>query len=465
MRIERLAIVFLLFAALPGFCQTEAKLPPAADGLQIEASTPDSKIDESSSRQEPASAVSNGGSDEMQMQVPAPVSTGGYSMEFASETPRSNYLGGGLTYTTTYNDDINQVAGKPIKDVGYSIAPAFYWRQSSSRVLWDLSYAPGFTFYHHNSFLDQFDQNVSFDSQFRLSPHVKLTLREALVRTSNPLNQLTTEPNSSGGLVEPVATVVSPVTDQMANSASAQLTYQFGLNSTIGANGLFYDLHYLNPSEVPGLSNSHSKAFEGFYLFRIARRHYLGTKYQFQTLLSGPNDRTETQANLLSYTIYLQSNTSLSFYAGPQYAYSHGPTVALIRRWVPAYGTGIGWQGRVASFALSAGRSINAGGGLQGAVRADTASASIRGQFAKTWSAGVSAYYDNNHLLAPQPNGSKGGHSISGSISLHHQIRESLGLELSYTRLHQSYSGISAVPNANRVALSLSYKFLRPIGR
>jgi hypothetical protein len=407
---------------------------------------------------------------EDQMLVPPSVSTGGVSLEFASETPRSNYVSGGLKVVSTYNDNIASEFGRSgISDDSYTLMPTFSWRQSSSRVLWDFAYAPGFTFYHHNSGLNQSSHNISFDSQFRLSPHVTLSLRDGFAKTSNPFNQLTPDLSTSTALPQPVGNIISSVTNQITNSGSAQLTYQFGLNSMIGATGLFTDLHYLNLPQVPGLANSHSQAAEGFYTYRISKRHYLGAKYQFQYLLATPiHTETETHAVNLLYTIYLRPTTSLSVYAGPQYADSRGGGLPSSKTWSPMYGGSFAWQVQRFSFAVSGERSIGAGGGLQGTVRGETAAASIRSRLTRSWNASVSAFYSDSGLLTPQLSATNGGHSLAGTVSLIRQIRESFNLELAYTRLHQSYanlSSFSAVPNTNRVWLSLSYQLTRPIGR
>jgi hypothetical protein len=225
----------------------------------------------------------------------------------------------------------------------------------------------------------------------------------------------------------------------------------------------------LKSSEAPGLSNSHEKGAEAFYSQRISRRHYLGTRYQFQRLLATPIDAlTETHSVIAFYTIYLQPTMSVSLFAGPQYSDSHGGGFVQTKNWSPSYGGSFGWQAQRLSFALSAERAVSAGGGLQGAVRSENASASVRGQLTKTWAASLGGYYGNNILLSQQPGAINGGHSLAGTVTLNRQLGQSLRLELGYTRLHQTYqnlSTLSASPNANRVWLSLSYQMTRPIGR
>jgi hypothetical protein len=476
MRIQIYAIAFLLVAAVNGFCQSDGKPaavvpePQTQSGTSAPLSAP--LNEESSSRPEPTPPLSNLESDEMNL--PAPVSTAGYSMGFASETPRSNYLSGGVTVMSTYNDNIGGgFQGGRISDDGYSFMPTFGWHQSSSRVVWNLNYAPGFSLYHHHSELNQYTQNVSLDSQFRLSPHVTLSLRDAFAKTSDPFNQLMPVVSASETVPEPITTIISPLSDQITNSGSAQLTYQFGLNSMMGATGFFTDLHYLNPSQVQGLSNSHSKGAEGFYSHRISGRHYVGGKYQFQSLLAAlptsSDSHTETHGLNLFYTMYLQPTASLSFYAGPQYSMTSGGGVPSTRAWSPTYGGSFDWQGQRMSFTIGGGRAVSAGGGLQGAVSNENATASVRGQLTRSWSAGLSAFYAINSLLTPQVS-STNGHSIAGTVSIHRYMGHSLGLDLGYTHLHQTYSdltalGVPVLPNINRVSLSLSYQFIRPIGR
>ena len=64
------------------------------------------------------------------------------------------------------------------------------------------------------------------------------------------------------------------------------ITYQFGANDMIGANGTFSNLHYPNPDQVPGLYDAATRGGSGFYSHRLSVRHYVGVTYQYQDLLS-----------------------------------------------------------------------------------------------------------------------------------------------------------------------------------
>jgi hypothetical protein len=420
---------------------------------------------------ETAGTGSSGGGGSMQM--PAPVSGEGYSMGFTSE-PRSNYLRGGLAFSTAYDSDAtNGSNGQAVSDVSYSIFPTISLDQTRSRLHWVLSYSPGFTFYQKTSALNQASQNLNVNFSYRLSPHVTLSLRDAFEKTSNVLNQPSSdlEQPVSGGVFVPNYSVIAPIADVLTNTAGATLTYQFAANATIGASGTFTNLHYPNQGQVPGLSDSSSKGGSAFYNHRLSKMHYIGATYQYQLFLAYPTlGQSETQSHSVFgfYTVYLRPTLSISFFGGPQYSTTQQFGQPTSNLWSPGGGASMGWQGKLTSFAASYSRTVTDAGGLSGAVQANTANASLRRQLARSLNASVGTSYASNNVLDALPTFNTSGHSISGNASVQRQIGEHLNLQLLYMRLHQSYSGIAAissVPDRNRVMATISYQFIRPLGR
>jgi hypothetical protein len=302
------------------------------------------------------------------MVTPAPVSGEGYSMGFTSET-RSNYLRGGLTFGTAYDSDATTgTNGQPISDVSYSIWPTISLDQTRSRLHWVLNYAPGFTFYQKTSSLNQADQNLAVNLIYRLSPHVTLTVRDAFAKTSNILNQPTSDLASpvSGGVSVPNNSVIAPITDTLTNNANASITYQFSANGMVGASGTFTNLHYPNPGQVPGLSDSSSRGGSAFYNHRLSKMHYIGATYQYQWFLaypSGGQSETQTQSVFLFYTVYFKPTLSVSLFGGPQYSNTQQFGLPTSTSWTPAGGASMSWQGKLTSVAASYSRTINRVGG------------------------------------------------------------------------------------------------------
>ena len=180
-------------------------------------------------------------------------------MGFTSET-RSNYLRGRLVFGTAYDTDVTTgTNGQPISDVSYSIWPTISLDQTRSRLHWTLSYAPGFTFYQKTSSLNQANQNLGINLSYRLSPHVTLSVRDSFQKTSNILNQPTSDPQPvSGGVFVPNFSVIAPFSDQLSNVANATLTYQFAANAMVGASGTFMNQHYPNQSQSAAIPCSNT---------------------------------------------------------------------------------------------------------------------------------------------------------------------------------------------------------------
>jgi hypothetical protein len=407
------------------------------------------------------------------MATPAPVSGQGYSMGFTSET-RSNYLRGGLVFGSAYDDAATVGAnGRPVSDVSYSVWPTISLDQTRSRLHWVFTYSPGFTFYQKTSSLNQANQNLAVNLNYRLSPHVTLSLRDSFQKTSNVLNQPNTDLAQpvSGSVFVPNSSVIAPIADVLTNTANATLTYQLSANGMVGASGTFTNLHYPNQAQVPGLGDSSSKGGSAFYNHRLSKMHYVGATYQYQRFLAYPAiGQSETQAHTiyLFYTLYLKPTLSISLFGGPQQSDTQQFGLPAMKAWSPAGGASMGWQGKLTSIAASFSRAINDSGGLSGAVESLGTNASLRRQVSRNLSASLGASYATNKVLDALPTFNTNGHTISGSASVQRQFGEHLNLQLQYMRLHQSYSNIpvlSSAPDRNRESITISYQFSRPLGR
>ncbi len=467
--LETIGVGLVLLAAAPLWSQDEQRpVPvPAATGPAIDASTngdASASADDSSGR----------------MLTPPPVSGQSYPVALTSQG-RSNYLRAGLAFTSAYTDNaVGPVDGKPVSDVSYSVWPTIALDETTTRSHLILTYAPGFTFYQRESSLNQADENASINFQYRLSPHVTFSARDGFQKSSSVFNQpdLGVAGVVSGGTQVPNQSVIAPIADQLSNSGNVGITYQFAANSMVGAGGTFTNLHYPDQGEVSGLYDSASQGGLAFYSVRVSRINYFGATYEYQRLLSYPAagaNETQTHALLLFYTVYPTKRFSISVFGGPQYAEigpqfsdtaSIPPTPAS-RSWNPSAGGSLGWQGRLSSLAVSYAHLISSGGGLIGAVKMDSASASIHQQLSRMLGASVAGGYAENDVLAAAPLAGGNGHTVSGTASLQQQFGQHLNVQLGYTRLHQDYSAVPvlATPDTNREFVSISYQFSRPLGR
>jgi hypothetical protein len=459
-RLHRIFVGLVLFTAVPVWSQVNnapAQPVPAMVGMDNTANQYDDR-----------------------MQPPPAVSGQTYPISLTSQE-RSNYLRGGVAFTSAYSDNaLGGSTGSPVSDVSYSIAPMVALDETTSRLHLLTTYAPGFTFYQRTSDRNQADHNASIEFEYRFSPHVTFSAIDDFQKSSNVFNQpdLASAGGVSGGTQGGNFSVIAPIANRLSNSGNVGITYQYALNSMVGASGTFTNLHYPDPSQVPGLSDASSQSGLAFYSLRVAKMNYLGVTYQYQRLVSYPtlgNSETQTHAVLFFYTLYPASRFSITFFGGPQHSDTIQPPqpplnlqLPAARAWTPAAGASLAWQGRLNTLAASYSHVIAGGGGLIGAVQMDSAAASVQQRITKTLTGSVSGTYAQNDVLGTPILGASNGHSISGTASLQQQFGQHLSVQLGYTRLHQDYSGISVLastPNTNREFVSLSYQFSRPLGR
>jgi hypothetical protein len=408
------------------------------------------------------------------MVTPPPVSGDSYPA-MGTLAERSNYLRYGVTLTTAYSDNVlGGASTNPVSDVSYSIWPTIAFDQTTPRLHSVVTYSPGFTFYQRISGRNEADQNATLNLRYRLSPHVTISLRDSFQKSSSIFNQpdIVSSPPISGAAQPPTVAIIAPIADLLTNTTNGGINYQFGPKSMIGAGGSVANLRYPHLAEVPGLYDSRSYGGSAFYNYHLSRKHYIGATYQCSKMLAygaGEMSSAQTHSVFGFYTVYFKPTLSLSLSGGPQYSDIAQAPLPASRSWSPAATANMGWQGRVTSLAANYSRLITGGGGLLGAYHSNSANGSASWQLARTWNLGASGTYAIYKTLTPfYFLSSPGGHSVSGSVSIRHQMTEHLNVEAGYTRWHQSYNGIalvSAFPNTNREYVSVSYQFSRPLGR
>jgi hypothetical protein len=419
--------------------------------------------------------------DEAHMLTPPPVSTEGYPTIVGSQM-RSNYLAAGFTFSTAYNDNVlTGNSATPASDFIYTIAPSIAFNKTTERQHLTLTYSPGFTFYQHTSTLNAANQNAAVNFQYRLSEHTTISLGDSFQKSTNVFDQFypVSGETVSGSPKAPPTGVVAPFAEQLSNSANIGLSYQFSRNGMIGASGIATENNYPNTAEAPGLYNSNSFGGSAFYTRRLSSSQYIGGTYQYLRSQSDPvnvqanpataQPEVQTHTLLAFYTIYLNPTLSLSLSSGPQHADATQAPSPPFSSWTPSVTASVGWQRNHTNFVASYLRTVTGGLGLPGAYNSNSTNASVRWQMARSWNIGAAGSYFNNKNLTPSfPSSNPGGQTASGTASVQYFMSEHLSVELGYSRVHQSYSGIaviSAAPDSNRGFVSLSYRVTRPVGR
>jgi hypothetical protein len=409
--------------------------------------------------------------DSTQLSVPPPVNGQSYSTAFAGES-ESNYLRTGFSFTTAYSDSVAGV-NPAISSMSYSIWPSLALDRTTYRSHLLLNYNPGFTYYQKATSLNQWSQNVGLSYQYKFSPYLAVSLQESFQKTSNVFNQANpaSATSVSGAIPTIGIAVITPAADQLSNATNLQVAYQVSESGTIGASGNFNAFKYLDSAQASGLSNSQSAGASVFYSTRFRDRYSLGASYQYQNFLSfqsnAPSTHGQTDTIFLFFTVYLKPTLSISISAGPQHYSSTQPPLSSVASWQPMTLASLSWRGERTTIAASYSRTVSGAGGLNGTFNSNNADMSVGWRANRNWTAAVSGGYSNYQTLTPLFVGSNsGGHSLFGGLSLQRTINDRLQLGLGYNWTHQSYAGVAAVsnaPNINRVFVTLTYHFDRPL--
>src|ERR1700722_9304065 len=105
-----------------------------------------SQVDNSSTQPVAAYGAGSGTeSTDSRMMTPPPVSGQSYPQAPTSQE-RSNYLRGGVTFSSAYSDNVLGTTGPnsgPVSDVSYSVFPTLALNETTTRLRWSLAYSPG----------------------------------------------------------------------------------------------------------------------------------------------------------------------------------------------------------------------------------------------------------------------------------------------------------------------------------
>ena len=299
-------------------------------------------------------------------QIPALLGGRGTSTAFLSELKRSNYLRGGVNVGATYDDNPLLLSSGVQSNTSETIFPNIRIEESTSRTRWSLGYAGGLTVNQKITSENQGSHNLTFDSQFRLSPHVNLRVAENFFLTTG-LFDVGNGGEIVAGSGGPNASLLTPLATQRSSVTTVETNYHYALNDLVGASGSFYDLRYTNiPTPPVGtqpsqLTDTQTASGSAFWLHRIFRGDWGGVSYRFDriTYNSGSSE-TRVHSFLAVNTLSLWKRLTLTGFIGPQYSENQGLVTGTTEPsqsngWGVSGGAEGSWQGERTN--LSAGYS------------------------------------------------------------------------------------------------------------
>jgi hypothetical protein len=406
--------------------------------------------------------------------IQTPLTVGG-------EAERSNFISGNLQLSAGFDDNALASSSHKVSDTSYMISPGIMFAQTRSRWSWDLAYNPGFTINQHLSERNQSTHNLSTDFTVRLSPHVTFRLVDTFQKTNQLFSGITpaTINAETASFQGPNEAFITPLSQFTGNVTSADLGYQFSRSSIVGVGATYYLRNYddvagANTSST-ALVDTRSIGADAYWGHQLSNRQWFGAAFNFQRMTFPIGGETEVDRIVLFYAIPIGPGSSISLWAGPEYSSNEAIRSVLPqggatsgRRWSPAGGVAFDWHVKHTGFRAEYSHRTTDGGGLTTAVMQQEVAVELRRQLSPRWAASAGVRYGNNDPLQQFIGSINNNRLISGSIGISRQIRSDLALEAQYGRDHQTYaysSALTAPTDRNRAVVSLSYSFLRPLGR
>jgi hypothetical protein len=420
--------------------------------------------------------------------VPLPLNIDASSLQFSGEEPLKNSLFGGISGEATYDDNLLSQEVSKVGGFAYSVFPSIGVDISRPRLFLDLDYAGGYTFNQRFSAYNQSMQNAKIDLRYRLSPHVRIRIYDRFVLSTGFFDQLQTGVSGLGsGIVQqPNLGVITPLVRHTDENGTVELTYQYSASDMVGASGNVDILTFgAPPAGSANLLNTRTEEGDAFYTHRFTPRNWSGIAYTFQRLTFDPVVETvDTHSIFLFHSIYLQPNTVLAFFAGPEYTELNNQVVSTSitlpfltvnsvataqNRWSAAGGASFSWQGKRTSIRANGARKVSDGGGLLAAVDITTGTGAVRRQVARTSALELGVLYASSHALdAGATTSFSKLTTASGSLLWEQHMGRSFMTTLGYARDYQQEIGSTATTlnvNHNRGWVTIGYQFDRPLGR
>src|ERR1700730_5526260 len=246
------------------------------------------------------------------------------SLAFSSESERTNLLTGGLSLSTSYDDNALSNNADRVGNISYWISPNIAMRETRTRAVWELNYAPGFIL--NQRIGNEYAHNLFFNSQFRLAERLTLQIGDTFSRGTTSSIALGENLLQSGGnvLQQSNASIVQPLARRKSNGTHLDLVYQLGEGTIVGVGGSFNDAKYDDVANGVDarLLNSHSGTATAYYSHRLSARNSLGVTYIFSSVTTPVRSGEGVNSHnvQLFYPFTPSARTSLSLFAGPDHS-------------------------------------------------------------------------------------------------------------------------------------------------
>jgi hypothetical protein len=407
-------------------------------------------------------------------------------LSYAGAAAPSNLMSFSLASETGYDDNILNVSQPRVGGAFVALGPRVEVLRQSAHLGVDLNYYPYYLFYPGQPY-DRFNQSLSLDVSYKLSPSTTLQVRDSFSRQTGSFQPGLSSSVSVPELGPPTTlnqTVYTGFAPQQDNAVRVDAIYRKSSRTSITLFGAFDQLRFLGqPANGQQLLNTKGTTGGTQYAYRLSEHTSLGLLYLYQDFtfersqsLIGAQSGVVTHSALASLAWQLAPSVAISVFGGPQYVPSQhyfvqspalpGGTGGLMSpafpaRWDVAAGGTLTKKGEKNALNLTAQRMVTNGGGLLAAATNSSVGIGAGRKLQRRWDAGLNLSLARTDALnfASLPRNQIS--SQTASFSLDHPLSESVSARLAYTFIRQSNGGVIPVLasfHCNRVSLTFNYR-------
>ncbi|HXN24892.1 MAG TPA: hypothetical protein VOA41_19330 [Candidatus Dormibacteraeota bacterium] len=348
------------------------------------------------------------------------------------------------------------------------------------RQAWDLwlQYRPDYVFYKSASSINQFTHGFDFDTDYRVTRHVTVRLKDSLAYESGVML-----PRLNADFALPVGlpatlntTIFTPTARAFSNQAGFDTTIQFSRRSSFDLTTAyaFRRLSHLGPT-VANFFNTRGVSGGFGFQYRANERLTIGPRFLYQDYRFGSVARDQTQSVFLNVLWDMGPSLSISAFGGPQYSNANGqflrrstdptqPPYVFVpgghKGWNMAGGASVSLRAEKTLLRFSAQRIVSDGGGLLTAVTNTSEAVELRRRLTRYWDI-VLTGSNARSLSLPGAFGRGQVDAQSFGVALERPIKENLSVHGEFNFLRQRTNQIvpfEANMNRNRVMIGLFYR-------
>jgi hypothetical protein len=373
-----------------------------------------------------------------------------------------------------FTDNAELATTNQISDLSYNIVPHLAFNSSTPRLSYSAGVLAGFLVNRTLNERNQATQSADFDLTYRMAQFVTLRFSDQFTNSTGLWSGAGAGTASTGpgiGALQQPNNSLFTFGRFRTNVVLAELSGQLTAESFAGIRGYQSYLWFPSNATDPVLGTlygGNSYSAEAYYNHHFSVRNWGGIVLRAQRFdVNRLEGRTDAASLLFMYAFNITPTTSLSFLGGPELSVSSvpqglpTPVTAFNRRlWSPVAGAVFGWQGQRTSVTASFTHQISNGGGLISAVTLSSGEAQIMWRVGRRLEIGPAFAYGQNVPIVPSPT----IRTYSGQFQSTYRLGN-YSLGAGYARDDRTAVASTASASANRVWVSFSYDFLRPLGR